>query len=49
LEPFRKLAASIDQHVEAILNSLVHELSNARVESLNTRNPAAHPARLRLP
>jgi transposase len=37
LEPFRKLAASIDQHLEAILNSLVHELSNARVESLNIR------------
>lgn len=37
LEPFRKLAASIDQHLEAILNSLVHDLSNARVESLNTR------------
>jgi len=37
LEPFRELARSIDRHLDAILNSLVHELSNARVESLNTR------------
>jgi len=27
----------IDKHFEAILNSLVHDLSNARIESLNTR------------
>jgi transposase len=37
LKPFRELARSIDEHLDAILNSLVHELSNARVESLNTR------------
>ena len=37
LAPFREVAKSIDKHLEAILNSLVHELSNARVESLNTR------------
>jgi transposase len=37
LAPIVKLVASIDQHLVAILNSLVHGLSNARVESLNTR------------
>ncbi len=37
LKPFVELAKSIDDHLDAILNSLVHELSNARVESLNTR------------
>jgi transposase len=37
LEPFQKLVQSIDENLEAILNTLVHGLSNARVESLNTR------------
>ena len=37
LAPFVKLAKSIDEHLEAVRNSLLHELSNARVESLNTR------------
>jgi transposase len=37
LEPFVKLASNIDHHLQAILNTLDHELSNARVESLNTR------------
>ena len=37
LEPFIELANSIDKHLEAILNTLDHGLSNARVEALNTR------------
>jgi transposase len=37
LKPFEKLVAVIDRNLEAILNALVHDLSNARVESLNTR------------
>jgi len=37
LAPFRELAKSIAKHFEAILSSLVHDLSNARIESLNTR------------
>lgn len=37
LKPFEQLVAVIDRNLEAILNSLVHGLSNARVESLNTR------------
>jgi transposase len=37
MEPFQKLVESIDENLEAILNTLVHGLSNAIVESLNTR------------
>lgn len=40
LQPFVDLARSIDvtdDHLEAILNALVHGLSNAHVEALNTR------------
>lgn len=37
LEPVLELATSIANHVETICNTLVHHLTNARVESLNTR------------
>ena len=37
MEPFQKLVESIDENLEAILNTLVHGLSNAIVEGLNTR------------
>jgi transposase len=37
LKPFVKLARSITAHREAILDAIKHGLSNARVESVNTR------------
>lgn len=37
LEPFVKLARSIVNHRDAILDAIKHGLSNARVESVNTR------------
>lgn len=37
LEPFVQLVKSIDENLDAILNTLVHGLSNAIVEGLNTR------------
>ncbi len=37
LQPFVELVHRIDEHLEAILNALDHDLSNARVEALNTR------------
>jgi transposase len=49
MEPFQKLVESIDENLEAILNTLVHGLSNAIVEGLNTPHPPAYPSRLRLP
>jgi transposase len=37
LRPFVKLARSVSQRRQAILDSIKHRLSNARVESVNTR------------
>ena len=37
LRPFVKLARSITEHRPAILDAIKHGLSNARVESVNTR------------
>jgi transposase len=37
LEPFVKLAKTITDHLDPILATLVHGLTNARIESLNTR------------
>lgn len=37
LEPFIKVARLVDENLDSILNTLNHRLSNALVESLNTR------------
>ena len=37
LAPFVKLAKTVDKHQRGILHALLHRLSNARLESLNTK------------
>lgn len=37
LDPIIRLATTIADHIEPICNTLIHHLSNARVEALNTR------------